>query len=45
MFDIAAESWNYSICLSGQKFSATIFIMKTNQILSPFSTATKSTIF
>ena len=35
---------NYSICLSGQIFLATIFVMKTNQVLRPFSTTTEKTI-
>ena len=29
---------NYSICLLGQKILAIIFVMKTNQVLRPFST-------
>ena len=35
---------NYSICLSEQKILAIIFIMKTNQVLRPFSTTTEKTI-
>ena len=32
---------NYSIFLLGQTFLATIFVMKTNQVLRPFSTTTE----
>ena len=32
---------NYSMCLSGQKFSATIFFMKTNKVLRSFSITTE----
>ena len=35
---------NYSICLTGQKILATVFVMKTNQVLRPFSTTTEKTI-
>ena len=37
--------WNYSIYLSGQQILATIFVMKTKQVLRPFSTATEKTIY
>ena len=33
-----------SICLLGQKFLATIFVMKTSQVLMPFSTTTELNI-
>ena len=32
---------NYSICLSGQKFLATMYLMKINHLLRPFSISTE----
>ena len=32
---------NYSICLSRQNVLATMFLMKTNHVLRPFSTSTE----
>ena len=43
-FSYAETPKNYSICLSGQNFLDTMYIMKTNQVLKSFSTTTEKTI-
>ena len=36
-----AETWEILNLFVGQKFLATVFVMKTNQILRPFPTSTE----